>query len=61
MDTNGAITDVGQGTIDFRRILSHAGQAGMVHCFVEHDDPQDPLRSIETSLSYLRQNHLTAP
>ena len=61
MDANGAITEVGRGTIDFRRILGQAGQAGMVHCFVEHDDPQDPLRSIETSLSYLRQNHLTAP
>jgi sugar phosphate isomerase/epimerase len=55
MAAHGAITEVGMGTIDFRRILAHASLAGLVHCFVEHDDPQDPLRSIETSLRYLRQ------
>jgi len=25
------------------------------HCFVEHDDPADPMRSIETSLAYVRK------
>jgi sugar phosphate isomerase/epimerase len=55
MDAAGEITELGRGTIDFRRILGQAGQAGIVHCFVEHDDPQDPLRSIETSLRAVRQ------
>jgi sugar phosphate isomerase/epimerase len=55
MARNGAITELGQGVIDFRRILAHAELAGIVQCFVEHDDPADPLRSIETSLRYLRQ------
>ena len=52
---DGSIVDLGQGTIDFQRILDHAGLAGMAYCFVEHDRPADPLRSIETSLRYLRQ------
>jgi sugar phosphate isomerase/epimerase len=47
---DGAITDVGSGTIDFKRILGAAAGAGETHCFVEHDDPVDPMRSIETSL-----------
>ena len=50
----GAITDVGNGTIDFKRILGAAASAGVTHCFVEHDDPVDPIRSIETSLAYLK-------
>jgi sugar phosphate isomerase/epimerase len=51
---DGAITDVGSGTIDFRRILGAAAGAGVMHGFVEHDDPVDPMRSIETSLAYLK-------
>lgn len=55
MDAKSVIADVGSGTIDVRRILAHAGQAGTIHCFVEHDDPQNPLRSIERSLRNIRQ------
>jgi len=54
MARDGTIPELGQGTIDFRRILANAELAGIVQCFVEHDDPADPLRSIETSLHYLR-------
>jgi sugar phosphate isomerase/epimerase len=50
----GAITDVGSGTIDFKRILGVARGAGVTHGFVEHDDPVDPMRSIERSLVYLK-------
>ncbi len=50
---DGAITDVGSGTIDFKRILGAAADAGVTHCFVEHDDPVDPMKSIETSLAYM--------
>ena len=55
MAADRSITEVGHGMIDFRRVLAEAKRAGMVHCFVEHDDPSDPMRSIETSLRYLRQ------
>ena len=37
------MVDVGQGTIDFRRIFARREQAGIRHYFVEHDDPPDPL------------------
>ena len=55
MTREGAITDVGQGTIDFKRILGAAGRAGVVHGFVEHDEPADAMRSIGTSLAYMRK------
>lgn len=53
MARDGSIAEVGQGTIDFPRLLAVAPQAGIVHGFVEHDDPADPLASIETSLRYV--------
>jgi sugar phosphate isomerase/epimerase len=55
MAADRSITEVGHGMIDFRRLLAEAERAGMVHCFVEHDDPSDPMHSIETSLGYLRR------
>jgi sugar phosphate isomerase/epimerase len=48
------MADVGKGRIDWRRIFAHAGQAGIRHYFVEHDDPPDPLASIRASFEYLR-------
>lgn len=55
MARDGTITDVGQGTIDFKRILGASALAGMAYCFVEHDDPGDPMVSIDTSLRFVRQ------
>lgn len=55
MTRDGAITEVGQGTVDFKRILAHSALAGVAYCFVEHDHPADPLQSIEISLRYLQQ------
>lgn len=46
--------DVGQGTIDFRRILGQRQQAGIRHLFVEHDDPPDPLAFARASYDYLK-------
>ena len=55
MARDGTITDVGKGVIDFKRILGYAALAGIDYYFVEHDNPVDPMRSIETSLRYLQQ------
>jgi sugar phosphate isomerase/epimerase len=55
MARDGTITDVGSGTIDFKRILGQSALAGMVCWFVEHDNPRDPMRSIETSLRFVQQ------
>ena len=40
---------VGQGTIDFVRILGRRQQAGIRHLFVEHDNPGDAWASVEAS------------
>ncbi len=48
-------TDVGTGTIDFRRIFKQAGQAGIKHYFYEQDStPGAPLASAKASFDYLR-------
>ena len=45
---------VGQGNIDFSRIFAHHEQAGLVHYFVEHDNPDDPMASITASYNHLK-------
>lgn len=50
----GRMTDVGDGVIDWSRVISAARAAGARHFFVEHDDPPDPFMSARTSLSHLR-------
>lgn len=52
---DGEITAVGQGEIDFAAIFAQSEQAGLQHYFVEHDNPADPLASIQTSYAYLSQ------
>jgi sugar phosphate isomerase/epimerase len=46
--------DVGAGTIDWKAIFRHRGQAGIAHVYVEHDQPKDPLASIQASANYLK-------
>jgi sugar phosphate isomerase/epimerase len=43
---DGGMTPVGNGTIDFASIFE---AANFQHYFVEHDNPQNPMQSIETS------------
>ncbi len=47
-------TDVGKGTIDWKRIFAQSGKAGIRHYYVEHDEPPKPLDSIRASYEYLR-------
>jgi sugar phosphate isomerase/epimerase len=49
------IVPVGEGEIDFARILGHAATAGLRHAFIEHDDPADPMESIRTGYRHLRR------
>lgn len=51
MDEQGRFAPVGQGTIDFARILAAKDQAGMEHYFVEQDQTFDlqPLEAIAVS------------
>lgn len=49
------MVDVGQGTIDFGKLLSHREQAGIRHAFVEHDNPANPLETLRVSYQHLAQ------
>jgi len=52
-----AFTEVGNGTIDFKKIFSHAHQAGMKYFFVEQDIcPGSPFDSIKKSIAYIKKN-----
>ena len=48
-------TEVGRGTIDFKRVLAAARKAGVEHYFIEQDEtPGEPTESVKISLEYLR-------
>jgi sugar phosphate isomerase/epimerase len=55
MAADGSMVAVGEGQIDFASIFARAEQAGLTHYFVEHDDPESPMQTAETSLRTLRQ------
>jgi len=48
------MVDVGAGKIDWKRILAKKDQAGIKHCFVEHDQPPQPFDDIAASYRYLK-------
>ena len=49
----GRLADVGKGQIDWKRIFSHAQNAGIQHYFVENDDAKQPFEDIKISYDYL--------
>ena len=52
-----AFTEVGNGTIDFKRIFKDADKAGLKYFFVEQDmTPGDPFDSITKSITYIKAN-----
>jgi sugar phosphate isomerase/epimerase len=52
-----AFTEVGNGTIDFKKIFAVADTAGLKYFFVEQDKcPGSPFDSISKSYSYIRKN-----
>jgi sugar phosphate isomerase/epimerase len=48
------LTEVGSGIIDWKRIFAHSEKAGIKYYIVEHDHPEDPLKSIAVSYTYLK-------
>ena len=48
------MVDVGQGSIDWKRIFAKRDQAGIKHFFVEHDQPPQPFDDVATSFTYLK-------
>lgn len=51
------ITEVGNGSIDFKRIFAQFDKAGLDYFFVEQDIcPGDPFVSIQQSITYVKKN-----
>jgi sugar phosphate isomerase/epimerase len=50
-----AMVDVGQGDLDFGAVFAEADRSGMQHFIVEHDESANPMQTVETSLTYLKQ------
>jgi sugar phosphate isomerase/epimerase len=49
-------TEVGNGTIDFKKIFTQAKKSGLKYFFVEQDVcPGDPFNSIAQSISYIKK------
>lgn len=48
-------TDVGAGTINWRRLLLPVGAFGIQHRYVESDQPAVPMQMAENSIRYLRR------
>jgi len=50
----GRMADVGQGTVNWKRIFTHSEKAGIKHYFVENDDPKSAFDDIKVSYDYLQ-------
>jgi len=51
---NRQIVDVGDGVIDFADIFARSDVSGVKYYLVEHDNSDDPMRTLERSYEYLR-------
>ena len=55
MAKDGAMVDVGTGTIDFKAIFAKAEQAGIRHQFIEHDNSNNRITTIRQGYQTLSQ------
>lgn len=56
ISADGRMVTVGAGTIDFAKVFAKSRQAGLVHYFVEHDEPPAPYwPTVEAAATYLKQ------
>ncbi|HEV7620878.1 MAG TPA: sugar phosphate isomerase/epimerase [Flavisolibacter sp.] len=52
-----SFTEIGNGTIDFKKLFKHADKAGLKYFFVEQDKTSgSPFDSITKSYSYIKKN-----
>ena len=56
MAIDGSTTEIGNGTIDFGKIVAASIAGGVRHFFVEQDYSSDPIQSIKTSIAHLRHD-----
>jgi len=57
-EDEGGFAALGQGVLDWSAILPAASAAGVHWYIIEHDQPRDPAKVIQTGADYLRE-HLT--
>ena len=50
----GEMANVGQGSIDWKRIFANADKGGVKHYIIEHDNPKSPLDDLGASYAYVR-------
>ena len=55
MDPTGAETDIGNGQIDFAKLLGHLPLDAVQYLFVERDEPEAALASAALGLSRLNE------
>ena len=48
-------TELGKGTVDFKRILSSVPNIDAKHCYVEQEGPADPIASVKQDFEYLKK------
>jgi len=53
VEFTGRLADVGQGSIDWKRIFAKSGEAGIKHYFVENDEPKSAFEDIKICYDYL--------
>jgi len=52
----GKMVAPGEGVIDFAKLFALSGQAGLVHYFVEHDNPPSPYwPTVEAAANYMKK------
>ncbi|MVN75218.1 TIM barrel protein [Hymenobacter sp. HMF4947] len=55
-------TEVGVGSIDYRKLMAYAGVAGLKHVFMEQENfAMNAYQSIAQSAAYIKKNLLAAP
>lgn len=47
--------ELGNGVLDFKKILAAGAAAGVPYCMIEQDESPDPIQSINTSIHYLEK------
>ena len=55
-EDEGGFAAVGQGVLDWNAILPAAAAAGVQWYIIEHDQPRDPTKVIQTGADYLREH-----
>ena len=52
------ITEIGNGHIWWEGVLESAANSGVKYYIVEHDEPEDPFKSVKISADYLHRNFM---